>query len=337
MHDSSTTHALRRLIIGYRVSQALAVAARLGIADLLSDGPRSIDELAAATGTHALSLYRLLRVLASEGVFSEQGDGRFALTPLAEPLKADTPDSLHARAMFDAAQGNWHAWGKLMQSTRTGEPAIQHAYGKDLFGYLKDHPDEGKIFNEVMAAQTVTEARAVLEAYDFVGIDTLVDIGGGVGTLLAAILDAHPSMRGVLYDQSHVVVDARERLTGAGVVDRCRAVGGDFFESVPAGGNAYILKHILHDWDDDDCQRILGNCRRAIAKDGRLLVIEVLIPPGNDPDYGKFLDLQMLVVTKGGRERTQAEYRSLFESTGFTLARMIETQSDICVIEGVPV
>ncbi len=188
-----------------------------------------------------------------------------------------------------------------------------------------------------MAAQTVTEARAVLEAYDFVGIDTLVDIGGGVGTLLAAILDAHPSMRGVLYDQSHVVVDARERLTGAGVVDRCRAVGGDFFESVPAGGNAYILKHILHDWDDDDCQRILGNCRRAIAKDGRLLVIEVLIPPGNDPDYGKFLDLQMLVVTKGGRERTQAEYRSLFESTGFTLARMIETQSDICVIEGVPV
>lgn len=337
MQDASDTHELRRLIVGYRISQALSVAARLGIADLLADGPRSAEDLAAATDTHSLALYRLLRVLASEGVFTEKGDGRFALTPLAESLRANAPGSLHTRAIFDGAEGNWHAWGNLLKSIKNGEPAMQHTFGKDLFGYLKEHPYERKIFNEVMAAQTLAGARAVLEAYDFAGVDTLVDVGGGIGALLAAVLDVYPSMRGVLYDQSHVVVDARPRLAAAGVADRCETVGGDFFESVPMGGNAYMLKHILHDWDDDDCQRILENCRRAIAKDGRLLVIEVLIPSGNDPDYGKYLDLQMLVVTKGGRERTQAEYRRLFESTGFALARMIETQSDICVIEGVPV
>lgn len=336
MHDSSNTNALRQLIVGYRVSQALSVVARLGIADLLRDGPRSIDDLAAATHTHARSLYRLLRVLASERVFTEQGDGHFALTPLAEPLQSNAPDSLQTRAIFDGAEGNWHAWGNLLKSIESGEPAIKHAFGKDLFRYLKDHPGEAKIFNEVMAAQTPAAARAILNAYDFSDIGTLVDIGGGLGALLAAILNAYPSMRGVLYDQPQVIVDAQSRLATAGVADRCETVSGNFFESVPMGANAYILKHILHDWDDEDCQRILDNCRRAIVNGGRLLVIEVLISPGNDLDYGKFLDLQMLVVTKGGRERTQVEYRRLFESTGFTLARVIETQSDVYVIEGVP-
>lgn len=337
MHGSSNTNVLRRLIVGYRVSQALSAAARLGVADLLSDGPRSIDDLAAATHTHASSLYRLLRLLSSEGVFAEQSDRHFALTPLAAPLQSDAPDSLHWRAIFDGAEGNWHAWGNLLRSIESGEPAIKHGFGTDLFGYLRGHPDEAKIFNEVMAAQTPIAARAVLDAYDFSGADTLVDIGGGVGALLAAILNAYPSMRGVLYDQSQVAIDAQSRLAAAGVVDRCEIIGGDFFESVPSGGDAYLLKHVLHDWDDGDCQRILKNCRRAIAKDGRLLVIEVLIPPGNDPDYGKFLDLQMLVVTKGGRERTRAEYRELFESSGFALIGVIETRSDLCVIEGAPV
>ncbi len=180
-HHSSNTNALRRLIVGYRVSQALSVVARLGIADLLSDGPKSIDNLAAATHTHARSLYRLLRVLASEGVFTEQGDGHFVLTSLAESLRSNAPDSLQTRAIFDGAEGNWHAWGNLLKSVQSGEPAIKHSFGKDLFGYLRDHPYEAKLFNEVMAAQTPTAARAVLEAYDFSGIDTLVDIGGGVG------------------------------------------------------------------------------------------------------------------------------------------------------------
>ncbi|MDX1488247.1 MAG: methyltransferase, partial [Acidiferrobacterales bacterium] len=247
MHNSSNTNALRRLIVGYRVSQALSVVARLGIADLLSDGPRSIDDLAAATHTDARSLYRLLRLLASEGVFTEQSDSHFALTPIAEPLRSKAPNSLHTRAIFDGAEGNWHAWGNLLKSVKSGEPAIKHSFGEDLFGYLKDHPYEAKIFNEVMAAQTPIAGRAVLEAYDFSGIDTLVDIGGGVGTLLATILNAYPSMHGILYDQPHVVVDAPSRLAAAGVVDRCQTVSGNFFESVPMGGNAYILKHILHD------------------------------------------------------------------------------------------
>ncbi len=335
-HDSSNTNALGRLIVGYRVSQALCVAAKLGIADLLSDGPRHIDDLAAATGTHARSLYRLLRVLASEGVFTEQGDGRFALTPVAESLRSDVAGSLRTRAMFDGMPGAWGAWGALLHSVRSGESAIEHSSGQDFFGYLKSHPDEAKIFNEVMAAQTSAAARAILEAYDFSKIGMLVDVGGGVGALLAAILQACPSMRGVLFDQRQVVANAQSRLNATGVLGRCETVGGNFFESVPAGGDAYILKHILHDWDEHNCQRILKNCRHAMAKEGRLLVIEILIPPGNEPHYGKFLDLQMLVLTSGGRERTQAEYRELFASAGFALSRVVPTKSDVFLIEGRP-
>jgi hypothetical protein len=328
--------ALRRLIIGYRVSQALHVVAVLGIADLLKDGPRHFNDLARSSDTHAGSLYRLLRLLASVGVFTEQGEGCFALTALAQHLRSDIAESLCTRAMFDGAQGNWDAWGNLLTSIKTGRPAIEHTFGKDLFGYLNDHPDEGKIFNEVMAVQTSTATQAILDAYDFSGIDTLVDIGGGVGVLLAAILHNYPSMRGILYDQPHVAADAESRFTSVGVADRCETAGGDFFESVPIGGNAYILKHILHDWDDQDCLRIIKNCRSAIAENGRLLVIEMLNPPGDTPHYGKFVDLQMLVITKGGRERTEAEYRKLFASAGFRLSRVVPTGSDVCLIEGRP-
>lgn len=328
--------ALRRLIIGYRVSQALHVVAVLGIADLLKDGPRHFNDLARSSDTHAGSLYRLLRLLASVGVFTEQSEGCFALTALAQHLRSDIPDSLRTRAMFDGAQGNWDAWGDLLTSIKTGRPAIEHTFGKDLFGYLNDHPDEGKIFNEVMAVQTSAAIRAILDAYDFSEIGTLVDIGGGVGVLLAAILHNYPPMRGILYDQPHVAADAKSRFTSVGLANRCETVGGDFFESVPVGGNAYILKHILHDWDDKDCRRILKKCRSAIAKNGRLLVIEMLNPPGDTPHYGKFVDLQMLVITKGGRERTEAEYRKLFASAGFRLSRVVPTGSDVCLIEGRP-
>jgi hypothetical protein len=328
--------ALRRLIIGYRVSQALHVVAVLGIADLLKDGPRHFSDLARSSKTHAESLYRLLRLLASVGVFTEQDEGRFALTSLAQHLRSDAPDSLRTRAMFDGAQGNWGAWGNLMTSIKTGRPAIEHTFGKDLFGYLNDHSDEAKIFNEVMAVQTSAATRAILDVYDFSEIGTLVDIGGGVGALLAAILHAYPSMHGILYDQPHVAADAKSRLASAGVADRCETAGGNFFESVPVGGNAYVLKHILHDWDEEDCRRIIKNCRSAITEDGRLLVIEVLNPPGDAPHYGKFVDLQMLVITKGGRERTEAEYRELFASAGFTLSRVVPTGSDVCLIEGRP-
>jgi ubiquinone/menaquinone biosynthesis C-methylase UbiE len=334
--EQSPMVALRRMILGYRLSQALCVAAELGIADLLKDRPRSIDHLAQATGAHPPSLYRLLRLLASEGVFVEQEQGQFGLTPLAVPLQRDAPVTLRARAIFDGAEGNWRAWGQLLHGVMTGEPAFDHTFDMRFFDYLRQHPTAGANFDTLMAEQTLPWARAIVEAYDFSSIGTLVDVGGGYGTLLVAILTAHPRLRGVLYDLPHVIAGARPRLTAAAVTDRCDAIAGDFFAAVPDGGDSYLLKHILHDWDDERCLAILTNCRRVMTSEGRLLVVEVIIPPNNAPDYGKYLDLNMLVLYTG-RERTEAEYRQLFEATGFALARVVATPSEVSVIEGRPV
>ncbi len=326
---------LRRMIVGYRLSQALHVAAKLGIADLLADGPRHAEELAGVTGSHPSSLYRVLRLLASEGVFEELEEGRFTLTPLAEPLRSDAPDSLRARAVFDGEEWNWHPWGNLLHSTKTGGSAFDCTYGVAVFDYLKETPEAATSFDSLMAAQTRPWALSVTDAYDFADIDTLVDIGGGYGALLAAILTAHPHLNGVLVDLPHVVAGARPKLEAAGLAGRCETVAGDFFQSVPDGGDAYMLKHVLHDWDDDRCVSILDKCRRAISNEGRLLVVEILITTGNEPDYGKYLDLNMLVLTKG-RERTEEQYRTLFEAAGFTLSRVVATHSELSIIEGRP-
>jgi hypothetical protein len=334
--DRSTAAALRRLIVGYRLSLALHVAAKLGLADLLEDGPRSVEELARAAGAHPPSLYRVLRLLASEGVFAETDPRRFELTPLAAPLRRDAPDSLRARAIFDGEEWNWRAWGQLLHSATTGEPAFERAHGTGFFEYLAEHPAAANGFNALMAEQTAPWARAVVEAYDFSGVGTLVDVGGGYGALLAAVLAAHPPMRGVLYDRPHVVAGARPRLEAAGVADRCEIAGGDFFAAVPAGGDIYLLKHILHDWDDDRCAAILRNCRRAMPGGGRLLVVEALLPPGNEPSYGKYLDLAMLVLLTG-RERSEEEYARLLEAAGFALSRVIPTRSEVSVLEAIAV
>ncbi len=333
--DQSAAADLRRMIVGYRLSQALHVAAKLGIADLLAEGPRRAEDLAGVTGSHPSSLYRVLRLLASEGVFEELEEGQFTLTPLAEPLRGDAPDSLRARAIFDGEEWNWHPWGNLLHSTKTGGSAFDHTYGVALFDYLKETPEAATSFDSLMAAQTRPWALSVVDAYDFADIGTLVDVGGGYGVLLAAILTAHPHLKGVLIDQPHVVAGAGPKLEEAGLAGRCETVAGDFFQSVPDGGDAYILKHVLHDWDDDRCVSILGNCRRAISNQGRLMVIEILVTPGNEPDYGKYLDLNMLVLTKG-RERTEAQYRTLFEAAGFTLSRVVATRSELSIIEGRP-
>ncbi len=327
--------ALRRMILGYRLSQALYVAAELGIADLLKDSPRTIDNLAQATGAHPSSLYRLLRLLASEGVFVEQEQGQFALTPLAVPLQRDAPTTLRARAIFDGAQCNWCAWGQLMHSVMTGKSGCDHTFGIPFFDYLRQHPTAGASFDALMAEQTLPWARAIVEAYDFSTIGTLVDVGGGYGTLLVAILAAHPRLHGILYDLPHVIAGARPQLASAAFTERCDALAGDFFAAVAGGGDCYLLKHILHDWDDDRCIAILNNCRRVMPIDGRLLVVELIIPPDNEPDYGKYLDLNMLVLYTG-RERTEAEYRKLFEVTGFALTRVVATSSEVSVIEGRP-
>lgn len=336
VNTQSAATALRRLIVGYRLSQALFVAAKLGIADLLKDGPRSVNDLAQGTGVDPASLYRVLRLLASEGVFAEVDQAQFRLTLLAVPLQSDAHDSLRARAIFDGEEWNWHPWGNLLHSVKTGGPAFDHTYEMGIFEYLKQYPAADASFNELMATQTMPWALAVVSAYDFSGINTLVDVGGGPGALLAAILKAHPHMRGILLELPHVIAGARVQLERAGVADRCDTVGADFFEAVPAGADGYILKHILHNWDEDHCRAILKNCRGAMSRGGRLVVVELLIRPGNEPDYGKFLDLNMLVLAKG-RERTEGEYRKLFESTGFTLSRVVPTESELSLIEGVPV
>ena len=333
--DQAAAADLRRLIVGYRLSQALHVAARLGVADLLKNGPMSVDELARAVGAHPESLYRLMRLLASEGVFAESAPRRFSLTPRAGLLRSDVPGSLRVRAIYDCDEAYWQAWGNLMHSVATGEPAFDRTHGVPFFEYMKTHAAVAANFNTVMTDQNAAAAQAVVEAYDFSGLGTLVDVGGGHGSLLAAILAANPLLRGILHDQPHVVATARPTLEAAGVADRCDIIGGDFFKRVPAGGDAYLLKHILHNWDEPRCAAILRNARDAMPADGRLLVVETLIPPNNEPSYGKYLDLGMLVLLPG-RERTEAEYEELLEATGFTLSRVIETRSELSILEAIP-
>jgi hypothetical protein len=324
--------ALLRMMTGYWVSQALNVAADLGVADLLRDGSRSSDDLAAACGAHAPTLYRLLRALASVGVFTELDGCRFALTPLAELLCSDVPGSMRALArMYGSEQ--YRAWGDLLESVRTGRPAFDRTFGASYFDYLARSPEADAIFNEAMTGWTTRVAEAVVAAYDFAGVDTVVDVGGGHGLLLVTILRAHPTMRGVLFDQPHVVKGAQPRLEAAGVADRCAIEGGDFFASVTEGGDVYILAQILHDWDDDRCRAILGKCHRAMRPMGKLLVVEQVLPPANEPSLGKWLDLHMLVLLTG-RERTEAEYRDLLGAAGFELTRVIPTSSGASIVEG---
>ena len=326
---------LRHLIFGFRITQALYAATELGVADLLADGPRGADDLAAACGAHAPSLYRVLRLLASEGVFTETHDGRFALTPMAEVLRSDTPGSLRPMALFSGSEMTWRSWGSLVHAVRTGQPAFDHVHGSDLFEYFRHHPDEWAVFDQLMTTQTAPITRAVAAAYDFSPCKTIVDVGGGRGALALGLLEAYPHLRGVVFDQPAVAAAAKQVIEAAGLAGRCEAIGGDFFTSVPEGGDAYLAKYILHDWDDERCVAILRACRRAVSADGRLLVIELLVPPGEARSYAKSQDVNML-VSLTGRERTEAEYRSLFAAAGFTLARMIPAHGELHAIEGLP-
>lgn len=326
--------ALLRMMTGYWVSKALNVAAELGVADLLREGPRTSEELAAACGAHPPTLYRLLRALASVGVFTEVEGRRFALTPLAELLRSDVPNSMRALArMYGSEQ--YRAWGDLLESVRTGEPAFDREFGTNWFDYVARTPEAGAIFNEAMTGWTTQLADAVVAAYEFAGIGPVVDVGGGHGLLLATILRAHPTMRGVLFDLPHVATGGAAAFEKAGVADRCELVGGDFFAAVPEGGAYYILAQVLHDWDDERCRVILGNCRRAMLPEGKVLVVEQVLPSANEPSLGKWLDLHMLVLLTG-RERTEAEYGALFKAAGLELTKVVPTSSGASIVEGVP-
>ncbi|QFZ92855.2 acetylserotonin O-methyltransferase [Synechococcus elongatus] len=321
---------LRQITTGYWGSQALYVAAKLGLADQLVDGPRSCDDLAIAVGAKADVLYRLLRALASLGIFTEVSDRQFALTPAAELLRSGTTESMrHLVIMF--GEEHYVAWGELLHSVQTGENAFEHHYGAPVFAYYAQHPAPAAIFNGAMSDISRQDTAAVIAAYDFQGIRCLVDVGGGHGQLLTQILAAYPELTGILFDQPAVVAGADSVL--ADWSDRIQISGGDFFEAVPTGGDAYLLKHIIHDWDDADSRKILANCRQVMQPGDRLLLVEQVVQPGNTINVAKWLDLNMLVMTQGGRERTQSEFATLLSESGFQLKQIHTTASEVCIIE----
>ena len=321
------------MMTGYWVSQALYVVAHLGIADLLVDGPQSVEHLAAATHAHAASLRRLLRALASVGVFTEASPSVYALTPLAALLRTGTPDSMRALAIMYAEE-QYRAWGNVLHSVQTGETAFNELYGMSYFAYLAQHPEADRVFNQAMTGYTTQVAEAVIDAYDFSPFETIVDVGGSYGTLLTAVLRSNQAVSGILFDQPHVAEAAKSHLASAGLAERCQTVSGDFFIEVPEGGDAYVLSQILHDWDDERSTVILQQCRWAMPMHGKLLVIEIVLPPGGEPSFGKWLDLHMLVML-GARERTAEEYRILLNSAGFELARVIPTKAGPAIVEAV--
>jgi hypothetical protein len=325
---------MMQFITGAWLSQLVYAAAKLGIADILKDGPKTSDQLAELTGMHAGILYRVMRSLASVGIFVETEPKLFGLTPLAECLENNNPNSVRKLAIFCGEQ-TYRAWADVLYTVKTGKPAFEQIYNLPLFDYLSQNSEVKDTFNEAMTGVAISLHMSVASSYDFSSIKTLVDVGGGQGTLISSILKANPEMRGILFDLPHVVEGAEELMKQAGVADRCALVGGSFFETIPEGGDAYILATVIHDWDDESSIAILKNCRRVMPANGKLLLAEMVIPAGNEPFFGKFLDLNMIVMS-GGQERTEAEYRKLFEAAGFTLTKIVHTNSPVCVIEGVP-
>jgi SAM-dependent methyltransferase len=332
--DSADAAALRQLIMGFRASQMIYVAAKLGIADHLAAGPQTAEVLARAVGAAPRPLYRLLRALASIGIFAESSAGAFALTPMGRLLQG-RPGSLRSSALLYGDEVFWSAYGQMLHSVRTGDPAFEHANGAPLFSYLAKDQRTSSLFHETMREFSDREIAAILSAYDFARFRNAVDIGGGHGALIAALLHAYPHLRGTILDLEQAADGARRLLADAGLADRANFVVGSFFDRAPTGGDIYLLKSVLHNWSDEDAARILRCCRRAISPEGRLLVIERLIPPGNGPSEAKLFDINMLVVL-GSQERTEPEYAALFRAAGFELARLIPTESDMTLIEGVP-
>jgi hypothetical protein len=325
-----------QMACGHIITRALYAFAELGIADHLTNGPKSAEQLAAAVGAQPEALARLLRLMAPFGYVSGNGNGLFALGPLGEALRSDSP--AHARSMVRLLAGpvGWAAMGEFMHSITTGGAAAERALGQPIFDYLTTAPQDAQLFNEMMIAFHGAEPPAVAAAYDFAGCGTLVDVGGGTGNLLTTILLAHPHLRGVLFDVPHVAAQARTLIASRNLTDRCTVTEGSFFESVPSGGDTYLMSHIIHDWDEASCVAILGRIRRAMPAGGRLLLVEMVIPPGDEFHPGKLTDMVMLAFTPGGRERTADEYATLFAKAGLTVTRVVPTQSAVSVVEAVP-
>lgn len=337
MDPHSAPGKIAQMLTGYWVSQMVHVAAKLDLAGLLKEGPRTADDLAQQTATHPRSLYRLLRGLASLGIFSETKPRLFEMTALSEALLDGVPGSQRAMAMMSGEE-HYESWSELLYCVKTGKTGFEKRYGMLPFDYLAKHPEPAKIFDAAMTSVHGAESPAMLAAYDFSDIGVLADVGGGNGSLISLTLKKHPNLKGILYDLPHVIERSRPNIAAAGLADRCQCLAGSFFEKVPEGADAYLMRHIIHDWDDAESIAILKNCRRAMGTNpqARLLILETVIPPGNTPMFGKLLDLNMLVIP-GGLERTEAEYRELFAASGFRLNRIVPTSTEVSVIEALPV
>jgi hypothetical protein len=323
-----------QMISGFWISRAIYIVAKLGLADQMHGGAKSAEELAAASNTHAPSLFRVLRALASVGVLTQSDDNRFGLTPLSETLRSDVPGSLRAFATVELGDDHYEGWGNLLHSVKTGEIAFDNLMGMSAWEYYAQNAENGKNFNDAMTGMSQGTIDAVLASYDFAGINKLADIGGGHGTLLAAILKANPTMQGILFDAPNVVPGGQALMAAEGLSDRCEIIGGDFFTSVPDGADAHIMKWIIHDWNEEKCQTILTNCHQALPANGKLILVEAVVPSTSEPHFSKFIDLNMLVMT-GGRERTSEEYRNLLAKAGFRVTRVVPTASPMSIVEAV--
>ena len=327
---------LRQLIMGFRITQMIHVAAKLGLADHLARKPQTARELARRVGAEPVSLHRLLRALASIGVFAESAGSVFETTPMAELLRRDRPGSLRSTAMLYGDELLWNAFGQLSQVVANGKSAFEQLHGQSFYDYLDEHPAAAALFNDAMTGFSEQEAGAILEAYDFSAVRAIVDVGGGQGALMAALLHAHAHLHAVIFDRSPPTDDTRQLFERLGILGRAAFEQGDFFATVPGGGDLYVLKSIVHNWKDDDATAILHNCRLAMPPRGRLLVGERIIPPGNAAAEAKLFDINMM-ITAGGQERTEAQYAALFAAAGLKMARVIPTRSPISLIEAVPV
>jgi SAM-dependent methyltransferase len=332
--DPAAAQHVFQLATGYIVSTALQIAVRLKIADRLAGGPRDVADLARETGTNEDALYRVLRLLASVGVFTGSNGRTFANTPAGAAMQSGAPGSLHDMLLWICDPFHMRVYADAMHSIETGQPAVEKTVGMPVFEYFPSQPHLSEVFNDAMTSFSAVVVGAALEVYDFGGIDTLVDVAGGHGQVLTALLQRYPAMQGVLADLDHVLAGARPRIRGLGLEARCRTEAIDFFQSVPAGGDAYIMKHIIHDWDDERAERILRNIRTAMKPGGRVILLESVLLPGDQPDFGKIIDLEMLLLP-GGRERTEADFRSLFQRAGFELTRIVPTPSPLSVIEAI--
>ncbi len=314
------------------VQRAVYAAVELGIPDLLADGAQTSEEIAEATRADRDATYRLMRALASAGLLTETDGRSFSLSELGAALRSGVEGSMRGWVLFSGSPPYMDAWREILTAVRTGKPVWEGLHGSPFFDYLRHHPDAAAAFDAAMTSLSAWEVKAVLDAYDFSSSRVVIDVGGGQGALLAAILKASPATRGVLFDQPQTVAGASAALADQGVSDRCEIVGGDFFESVPPGGDTYLLKYVVHDWDDESAVRILSNCRRAMPQDGKVLLVETVVPGPEEPDYAKIADLEMLLLL-GSRERTVAEFEQVLSRAGLALTGVVPTSGYLEIVE----